>query len=243
MVNYGGFDTHSNQVNSNDTTTGGHANLLKNVSDAIKAFQDDLNFQGAADRVVGMTFSEFGRQIASNASIGTDHGDAAPLFLFGNCINYGVIGPNPTIQSSIQDQAGVPMQIDFRNVYASILKDWFQVPSNQVQQMFSHPIQYYSLAGTCNVGNEELVLKKEEMLVYPNPCTSNFTIRVLLEEGRTEAALRDVNGSVVLSFFEQHLSAGLHEIPCDISQLPVGNYFVVLRNKDNVRTQKLVKTK
>jgi hypothetical protein len=109
--------------------------------------------------------------------------------------------------------------------------------------MFSHPIQYYSLAGTCNVGNEELVLKKEEMLVYPNPCTSNFTIRVLLEEGRTEAALRDVNGSVVLSFFEQNLSAGLHEIPCDISQLPVGNYFVVLRNKDNVRTQKLVKTK
>jgi len=243
VLSLGGFDTHDNQADSNDLTLGAHKPLLKKVSDAIAAFQDDLSLLGLEVRVVGMTFSEFGRQIASNASLGTDHGDAAPLFLFGTCINYGVIGPNPTIQSSIQDQAGVPMQIDFRDVYASILKDWFQVPSNQVQQLFSHPIQYYTLAGTCNVGIEELALKKDEMLLYPNPCTSYFTIRVLLEEGKTQAELRDVNGAVVMSFFDQHLTAGLHEIPCDVSQLPAGNYFVVLRNKEGIRSHKLVKTK
>ena len=83
MVNYGGFDTHSVQVNNNDTTTGTHAKLLGNVSDAIKAFQDDLKLLGVEERVVGMTFSEFGRRIKSNGSTGTDHGAAAPMFIFG----------------------------------------------------------------------------------------------------------------------------------------------------------------
>ena len=96
MVNYGGFDTHSNQVNT-DTATGSHANLLKNVSDAIKAFQDDLKFLGADDRVVGMTYSEFGRRIKSNGSNGTDHGSAAPLFIFGKHVMGGVLGDTPSI--------------------------------------------------------------------------------------------------------------------------------------------------
>src|SRR6478736_7240183 len=83
MVNYGGFDTHAGQTDSADTTKGYHANLLMNVSDAIRAFQDDLKFLGIEERVVGMTFSEFGRRIKSNGSEGTDHGSAAPLFVFG----------------------------------------------------------------------------------------------------------------------------------------------------------------
>ena len=92
MVNYGGFDTHSNQVNTTDSTTGNHAKLLGNVSDAIKAFQDDLKFLGVDDRVVGMTFSEFGRRIKSNGSTGTDHGSAAPLFVFGKNVMGGGVG-------------------------------------------------------------------------------------------------------------------------------------------------------
>ena len=83
-----------------------------------------------------MTYSEFGRQIAANASFGSDHGDAAPLFLFGSCINSGITGPNPYISNIIQEQAGIPMQIDFRNVYASVLKDWFGVPAQDVQAIF-----------------------------------------------------------------------------------------------------------
>jgi uncharacterized protein (DUF1501 family) len=66
MVSIGGFDTHSTQVNQTDTTTGTHANLMKLVSDAIKAFMDDLKFLGVQKRVYGMTFSEFGRRIKSN---------------------------------------------------------------------------------------------------------------------------------------------------------------------------------
>jgi uncharacterized protein (DUF1501 family) len=74
MVAYGGFDNHSSQVNATDTTTGTHANLLQNVSDAIRIFMNDLKALGVDNRVVGMTFSEFGRRIKSNSSLGTDHG-------------------------------------------------------------------------------------------------------------------------------------------------------------------------
>jgi uncharacterized protein (DUF1501 family) len=87
MVTTGGFDTHAVQANSTDTATGTHATLLQRVSDAVKAFQDDLKFLGVEERVMGMTFSEFGRRIKSNASGGTDHGAAAPLFVFGKNVN------------------------------------------------------------------------------------------------------------------------------------------------------------
>jgi uncharacterized protein (DUF1501 family) len=82
MVSYGGFDNHSLQVNQTDTTTGTHSNLLANLSNAIKAFVDDCQFLGVQDRVIGLTFSEFGRRIKSNSSMGTEHGAAARcLFL------------------------------------------------------------------------------------------------------------------------------------------------------------------
>lgn len=243
ILSEGGFDTHDNQADTNDTTLGSHQALLKKISDAIAAFQDDLNLLGLENRVVGMTFSEFGRQVASNASLGTDHGDAAPLFLFGTCINSGIVGPNPTISNSIQDQAGVPMQIDFRNVYASLLRDWFQVPSNEVQQLFEHSVQFYSLAGTCNVGTNEFSLNKESILIYPNPTASSFTARVNLESGRTSLEIRDINGSIVKEVFNQNYPAGQHNIHCDISDLSNGSYFLVIRNNDRLLTEKLVKLK
>jgi uncharacterized protein (DUF1501 family) len=82
MVSIGGFDTHSAQVDASDTKEGAHAELLSQLSVAIEAFQDDLELLGISDRVVGMTFSEFGRRDQSNGSTGTDHGAAAPLLVF-----------------------------------------------------------------------------------------------------------------------------------------------------------------
>jgi uncharacterized protein (DUF1501 family) len=117
MVSFGGFDTHSLQTTVADTTVGNHATLLGKVSDAIKAFQDDLIFLGIEDRVVGMTYSEFGRRIKSNSSVGTDHGAAAPLFVFGKPVEGGILGNNPaTIQPVATVNDNVPMQYDFRSV-------------------------------------------------------------------------------------------------------------------------------
>ena len=243
VLSLGGFDTHDNQADATNLQAGTHGDLMKTVSDAIAAFQDDLQLLGLEERVVGMTFSEFGRQIESNASLGTDHGDAAPLFLFGTCIQSGIIGPNPTIASTLPDQAGVAMQIDFRNVYASILRDWFQVPTNDIQQLFAHQVEYYSLAGTCNVGIEEQKLAEGQMLVYPNPTPSNVHVKVQLSEGQTVGELRDINGSVVRSLFSQHLTSGMHTIFCDLDGLASGTYYLGLQNNGNSTVEKVIKTK
>ncbi|MFT5955646.1 MAG: hypothetical protein ACI8QD_002502, partial [Cyclobacteriaceae bacterium] len=100
MLRLGGFDTHDAQVESSDHTKGEHAELLKELNDAISAFMKDTDALGTSDKVLGMTFSEFGRRIVSNASLGTDHGAAAPMFIFGNHLVVGATGANPIISPS-----------------------------------------------------------------------------------------------------------------------------------------------
>ena len=143
MVNIGGFDTHSKQTEDLDKTTGNHAGLLKKVSEAIGVFMDDLEYLQVKDRVMGMTFSEFGRRIKSNASGGTDHGAAAPLFYFGHQVKGGVIGENPIIPATVTANDNVTMQHDFRSVYSSIFRHWFGLQTSDITTVL--PGQYPDL--------------------------------------------------------------------------------------------------
>ena len=145
-----GFDTHAGQVVEGNEHMGTHALLLSDVSRAISDFQNDLKKQGLEERVLGMTFSEFGRRIRPNASFGTDHGTAGPMLLFGNCVNGGILGDNVQIDRSISQGDGVPMQFDFRDVYGSILVDWFNVPSYSVKTLLHDQFKYLPIANTCN---------------------------------------------------------------------------------------------
>lgn len=131
LVRITDFDTHSSQVDGNDTTTGIHADLLKDLDDSITSFMSDLKKQGTEDKVLGMTFSEFGRRITSNASLGTDHGSAAPMFLFGNHVNGGIYGNNPSIFSDATVADNLDTQYDYRQVYGSVLEQWFGINSSQ----------------------------------------------------------------------------------------------------------------
>lgn len=143
MVNTGGFDTHAKQTET-DTTTGTHAKLLQRVSEAIGAFMNDLTFLEVQDKVMGMTFSEFGRRIKSNASGGTDHGAAAPVFYFGHTVKSGITGTNPIIPANATVNDNVPMQTDFRSIYATVLNNWFGLQQNDVAQILGN--QFGSLA-------------------------------------------------------------------------------------------------
>lgn len=149
IATLGGFDTHSQQVNG-DNTTGDHAELLQELSDSIKAFSDDLALLGLNDRVLGLTFSEFGRRIRSNVSNGTDHGDAGPLFLFGDCVQGGILGNNPEIDTEVGQNTGVPFQYDFRDVYGSVLVDWFGVSQATVSNLISGGFNYLPIANGCS---------------------------------------------------------------------------------------------
>jgi len=127
MVSLGGFDTHANQVNK-------QRGLHENLASGIKSFYEDLASEGYDDKVLGMTISEFGRRPYENGSNGTDHGTASPTFLFGAGLNgSGFVGAHPDINASAWDNNNnlVPTT-DFRDVYASVLTDWFCIDPSVV---------------------------------------------------------------------------------------------------------------
>lgn len=113
-----GFDTHASQQYA-------HEDLLRKLSTALSRFQADLKASKLDDRVVVLVFSEFGRRIEENGSKGTDHGAAAPLFLLGTPVAGGLHGGVPDLATT--DEGDVPYQLDFRDLYASLLGDWLRV--------------------------------------------------------------------------------------------------------------------
>ncbi len=159
FVSVGGFDTHSAQVDTTDNTKGGHASLLGKVSTAIATFQQDLKLQGIEDKVVGMTFSDFGRRATSNASKGTDHGVAAPMFAFGSSVRPRTVGVNPNLSAltGTSTNKDIPMQIDFRRVYTDILTDWFGTVQSKTDTLlyrnFPTVSLFSSMIGSVKSGN------------------------------------------------------------------------------------------
>jgi len=121
-VTLDGFDTHANQPDV-------HASLLKQWSEALAAFLSRLKQTGQQDRVLVMTFSEFGRRVSENASLGTDHGAAAPMFLAGPKLPKIIHGPMPDL-SDLED-GDLRFKIDFRSVYASVLEHWMMTDSRK----------------------------------------------------------------------------------------------------------------
>jgi len=133
-VNHGGFDTHSGQGGSQ----GRHGQLLKQLADSVKAFYTELKAQDNAARVMTMSFSEFGRRVGQNASQGTDHGTAAPMFLFGPMVRTGIIGDHPSLRDL--DEGDLKHKIDFRSVYAGILEGWLKADSKVILEGNYRPL-------------------------------------------------------------------------------------------------------
>jgi uncharacterized protein (DUF1501 family) len=122
-VSLDGFDTHANQPDV-------HASLLKQWSEALAAFHLSMKNAGLADRVCALTFSEFGRRVAENASDGTDHGAAAPIFLSGPQFEKPIVGLQPSLNDL--DDGDLKHSIDFRSVYTTLIEEWFGLPSESV---------------------------------------------------------------------------------------------------------------
>jgi uncharacterized protein (DUF1501 family) len=122
-VSLGGFDTHANEKNRHDV-------LMTQFAQGISAFMKDLKRQRNDDRVLMMTFSEFGRRVQQNASGGTDHGVAAPMFIFGPKLKQGLVGRHPSLTDL--DLGDLKWQTDFRSVYATLLQNWLEAPSKPI---------------------------------------------------------------------------------------------------------------
>ncbi|PYL00371.1 MAG: hypothetical protein DME19_05290 [Verrucomicrobia bacterium] len=133
-VSQGGYDTHTNQA-------GPQARLLQDLGDSAKAFVDDLKAQGNFERVLLMTFSEFGRRAAENASGGTDHGAAAPMFVVGPKVKAGLLGRYPSLAPEDLFNGDLKYNLDFRSVYSAVLQQWLKTRSEPILGRKFEPLQ------------------------------------------------------------------------------------------------------
>jgi len=163
--------------------------------------------------------------------------------LFGTCLETNIMGPNPVIGSSIVPQAGIPMQIDFRDVYASVLKDWFNIPTLDIQSMFEHSVTFYNLIGGCNVGLNEDELAKDQALIYPNPSYGNSTIQFTCLNEWVKIDIYDSLGKSVAKVHDGNLSQGKHNIYMELGSLNPGQYIAQIRKESGTITENLVKVK
>ncbi|MFM2385352.1 MAG: hypothetical protein RL660_109 [Bacteroidota bacterium] len=243
IVETGGYDTHSDQVDAANTTTGAHAELLGHLSEAIQLFYTDLKNQGKDKNVAGCTITEFGRRIKSNASTGTDHGAAAPLFSFGTDVVPGINGTSPVLPANATQDDQIPMQYDFRQVYSSILQDWFGLDVANTTSVLGNNyatlpiwkkhVDPASIEDTAQPTSQSIS-------IYPNPVSSHAGIQFYTEGGTTQVNLYDDMGKLVRRIYENELPKGDANINFERDGLASGTYFVEIYSGYLRQSAKLV---
>lgn len=248
LCQLGGFDTHSAQVDSGDTSLGAHANLLGQLSSAVKTFLDDLEGMGLANNVMGCTFSEFGRCAKENGSFGTDHGTMSPMIVFGKDVKPGVFGTNPDLYNLTNDNQIKVLQFDYRQVFATLLQDWLGAnPFVMEQTMFEGYSKMKLVAREsrvdpdCQWGGAEIVVDQfRPMSLYPNPASTSTEVAY---ENQGEAfdaylSLHSLGGSM-LATRSEIVHPGFNAFYFDVTALAEGIYFVRLQNKRSGKAEVL----
>lgn len=235
-VSLQGFDTHSSQL-------GIHGELLNTLAVNVDAFLQDLATTNPDTEVLTMTYSEFGRRAEQNGSSGTDHGEAAPLFLFGAGVNGGLIGGAPNLQNI--NNGNVPHQIDFRSVYATILQDWFGFSSFAVSTAL-FGFNYRKLGFITDPSPVDVEPTEQPAAFtldqnYPNPFNPSTKIRFSLQQSsHVRLDVFDVQGKKVQSLIDGQMRAGAHETNFDAGRLPSGTYLYRLQTSAGVQSKKMV---
>jgi uncharacterized protein (DUF1501 family) len=222
IVNVGSYDTHTNQITQ-------QGNLHQAFADAVLAFQRDLEAFGLDGRVAMMTISEFGRRVASNGT-GTDHGSAAPLFVIGTGVNGGVYGSDPNL-SDLEGPGNLKMQYDFRQIYASVLGQWFGAADGEIQPA-ALPRHFEQLPIFRQVSSAVSLSEEAGSGVtlgqnYPNPVGDGTTIPVGGIAAGTAAwlTLTNLDGRELL---RQAVMPGQQAVAIDTRGLPSGTYLYTL---------------
>lgn len=167
MISMGGFDTHGNQPLA-------HERLMTNLSVAVKDFYEDLTFTEQDDKVLSMTFSEFGRRIFENGSNGTDHGKAAPTLFFGAGLNGSAfVGDHPSLDDP-NGRGNLEYTMDFRDLYATVLAEWLCVDIPLVEQhLLGHPYNPVNLGFNCSGVDFDDIAYSDQPPTPPTPPDSS----------------------------------------------------------------------
>jgi uncharacterized protein (DUF1501 family) len=230
VVQHNGYDTHAAQVDGEDPTQGAHAVLLQQASQALYAFQRDLEMLKVDERVVTMSFSEFGRRPESNLSLGTDHGTAAPMFFVGTPVQDGITGTNPSLTDL--DNSNLKMQFDFRQIYASVLQQWFGADPQTIKTILQgdfQTVQVIKAGGTSNVSEDAASSRMLLKPIAPNPVRGEASVQYeLFAESQVRLEVFDNLGFHVATLVSEQQPAGAYQIPFGSNTLPSGTYLVQL---------------
>jgi hypothetical protein len=187
-----------------------------------------------AEKVLSMTFSEFGRRVAENGSSGTDHGSAAPIMLFGPALNdNGFIGKHPSL-SDLNKQGNMTHTTDFRSVYASVLTDWLCVETNDVNNsLLDYDFDLLGFGLGCN-GTENLIMTDDPLLPLHAAVNDDQGTSLYLsinENAKVEVNVFDVLGRKVGTTISNHLDSGQHNFSLFNKQnrLAPGQYFYKIK--------------
>lgn len=260
MVRIGGFDTHNNQSQGANTIEGTHNELLKEVSGAVKAFVDDLDAQTLSDDVVGLTFSEFGRKAKENGNFGTDHGEIAPMFVFGKPVNGGVSGVNvdlteATASNNYQIET---VQFDYRQTFGTLLQNFlgaddvvidaafFNFTTNQsfadskINELIkgSHAVDEGCYGQTLSADQFNIQDPNKKWFVYPNPVGNTLFVYSDLEHNVVSYRVFNHVGQTVLQGNHDPANGNL---AVDVLKLASGVYFVEIFSDNKKETHKILK--
>lgn len=220
ILNVGAYDTHTNQLAT-------QATLHQNLAEAVVAFQSDLEAFGLGRRVCVMTVSEFGRRVASNGT-GTDHGSAAPLFVFGTGVIGGVIGSDPNL-TDLEGPGNIRMENDFRQVYASVLSQWFGATDDLLTPALSREFTQLPIFEPLSPGGVDAGASADAGFTlgqnYPNPASGSTIIPLTGIRNAGTFAIYTLEGRRLAT---HSVASGQTSLELNLDQLPAGTYLYEL---------------
>ena len=254
LVKLNGFDTHFGQVQSQNDIIGDHNDLLTELDQAVSKFMLDISSQGFQDDIVGLTFSEFGRKAKENGNLGTDHGEIAPMFVFGSAINGGVSGTNPDLTEATESNNWQleTYQFDYRETLGTLLQDYLGADNYAIDStFFNHStnesicenkinelvMAEFSVADNCfsnTLTNQNF--KEKFFKVVPNPFSKE--IRIVNDDYTSNINLElfDLNSKLVLRKI-----TNINKV-INLSNLINGIYFLKISFDGRSETHRIIKS-
>ena len=255
MVTIGGFDTHNVQNQGSGDINGRHAELLNEVSTAVDAFVEDVNSDSIGDDIIGITFSEFGRKAKQNGNLGTDHGEIAPMFVFGKPVQGGVSGTNVDLTEATSNNNWQikTVQHDYRQVFATLMQDFLGAENAVVDNAFFDQTNNESFSGkkiqdiikpshyvdsTCYALSNNTTKNETFWAAYPNPVYDKLFINPITNNSQVKYDICNTNGKLIKS---GKLDMQLGYSAIDMASLPHGLYVVTLQADGVQETKKIIK--
>ncbi len=244
-VNLSNFDSHAQQMQAD--YKGGHANLLAQVASSISEFTDDAIQQGFADRVAGMTMSEFGRRAYDNGSRGTDHGAGSLQFVFSasdNNINanYYRMEGHPNL-FDLDEYGNIKADYDFRRTNSDFLQTWFGAEIADIKNVFGSEFLPFGILKKRSSSVEEIhkIIKSGEIKIYPNPSNGFANISFnLMKPAKLNLAIFNIKGQKILDLGTNYFDSGIYSQNLNLLDFVNGTYYLVISDSNSFVNMKFI---